>query len=89
LDGGTGRGLAWPLGDEPDADQRVDAQAQARVSSFERQAEKTEVSFRPLYLGLDASPRSWLGPSFREIALRRTSPLRATWKLGHEAAVHS
>ena len=27
LDGGTGRGLAWPLGHEPDADQRVDAQA--------------------------------------------------------------
>src|SRR6516162_9679687 len=29
LDGGTGRGLAWPLGHEPDADQRVDAQAPA------------------------------------------------------------
>src|SRR5262245_39283060 len=27
--GGTGGGLAWPLGHEPDADQRVDAQAQA------------------------------------------------------------
>jgi hypothetical protein len=29
LDGGADRGLAWPLGHEPDADQRVDAQAQA------------------------------------------------------------
>ena len=29
LDGGAGRGLAWPLGHEPDADQRVDAQAPA------------------------------------------------------------
>jgi putative transposase len=27
---GAGRGLAWSVGDEPDADQRVDAQAQAR-----------------------------------------------------------
>ena len=27
LEGGAGRGLAWTLGDEPDADQRIDAQA--------------------------------------------------------------
>src|SRR3990172_9348625 len=27
LEGGAGRGLAWALGDEPDADQRIDAQA--------------------------------------------------------------
>jgi hypothetical protein len=30
LEGGAGRGLAWALGDEPDADQRIDAQAQTR-----------------------------------------------------------
>jgi hypothetical protein len=29
LDGGAGRGLAWPLGHEANADQRVDAQTQA------------------------------------------------------------
>src|SRR3979411_901019 len=31
--GGGGRGLAGPLGDEPDADQRIDAQTQARCAA--------------------------------------------------------
>src|SRR5215471_13489419 len=38
LGGGTGRGLAWPLGREPDADQRVDAQAQARRAAARRRS---------------------------------------------------
>src|SRR5262245_38983464 len=29
LDRGAGRGLAWPLGHEPDADQHLDAQARS------------------------------------------------------------
>ena len=33
LDGGAGRGLAWPLGDESDADQRIDAQTQTRCAA--------------------------------------------------------
>ena len=36
LDGGTGRGLAWPLGYEPDVDQRVDARAQACCAAVPR-----------------------------------------------------
>ena len=35
LEGGAGLGLAWALGDESDADQRIDAQAQTHAALTE------------------------------------------------------
>ena len=47
LERGAGRGLAWPLGDEPDADQRIDAQAQARRAAARgRSARPSRVTAR-------------------------------------------
>ena len=79
LGGGPGRGLARPVGDEPDADQRVDAQVRARRSACRKATFRRPSRRRRIEVGGLAPVRGAVGGAHGASGWRPTCPSSTCW----------